>query len=108
MLLQSWWSLGCILVLRVGDHGFNAGPNLKTLKLIVAASPPHIQYFRDRMKTDWLKVRIVSPCELACLSVGLCFCGLAQKRFGSAWWTCTKQDLGLFDQSFLSRNASNM
>ena len=44
-----------------------------SIKLVYAASTPSKQYYGVRVKTDWLRMRIMCPREVTCLLIDYCF-----------------------------------
>ena len=70
---------GVFFIVTDLDHGFEPGSGqIKTIKLVFAASPLSMQHYGVRAKTGWLKIRIMYQSGATCLSTDCYFSELAQ------------------------------
>jgi len=60
---------------------------------ICCFSAKHATFLGERAKTSWLRMRIMCPSGVTCLSVDCCFRELALYKSNSACWSSTKRTL---------------
>jgi len=70
--------IACVLVPSVVDRGSSSDRvKPKTIKFVFVVSPLSTQHRGERAKSGWLRIRIVCPSGMTCLSTDCCFSELA-------------------------------